>query len=126
MPYPFPSFGGFNFQRSEYPIFGTDQGWNISPSYQRSRPLGSAIDVIVTSSIGSADRSFECYLTPERYQQLFNMVNTRAVFTDWDRPTPDSRNAFLSEISRVDEAYSNMKAGPTVRKFRTRVALVSA
>lgn len=125
--YPWPSFGGFQFHRDETAVYGTDTGWNIAPNYSRQRPLGSAIDAITTLSIGSAERSFEAYLTPERFQILFSMINTKAVFTDWTRPTPDSRNAFLSDVTQVNTGvFSYKRNGPITRKILARIALVSA
>lgn len=124
--YPWPSFGGFQFTRAETAIFGTDQGWALTPSYSRSRPLGSSTDVITTLSIGSADRTFECYLTQDRFTILLSLLNTKALFTDWKRPTPDSRSAFLSEVTQIDEGYSQVYTGPAKRLIRTRIVLISA
>lgn len=124
--YPFPSFGGFQFKREETAVYGTDTGWNIVPAYSRQRPLGSAADAITTMSIGSADRSFELYLTPERFQILLSLINTKALFTDWNRPVPDSRNAFLAEVTQINTGLYSYK-GPNgiTRKILARVALVS-
>ena len=124
--YPFPSFGGFQFKRDETAIWGTDIGWAKTPAYNRQRPLGSAADVTVALSIGSAERSFEINLTPTRFAALEQMLNTRAIFTDWGRPTPDSRMAFLSEVIPVEDIVSHIPNGIDRRKRHVRIVLVSA
>lgn len=127
MPYPWASFGGFIFTREEHSIWGTDAGWFLSPSYARSRPLGSNYDVIAALSIGSAERSFEIILSAARLQALVTFTNTKQLFTDWGRPIPDSRQAFISEVVPLEELVSDSKrTGTRVRKYRTRIALVSA
>lgn len=127
MSYPWPSFStDFLFQRDEQPIFGTDTGWARAPSYSRSRPLGSATDSIVVLAIGSAIRSFECYLSPDRFDTLEGYINTSASFTDWERPTPDSRDAFLLQITPLDpDVRVVCSDGVTRKRIRTRVDLVS-
>lgn len=127
MPYPWPSLGAFRFTREETPIYGTDIGWQATPSYSRQRPLGSTVDVITTLSIGSYERSFEVFLSQERFDAFFTLLNSSALFTDWKRPVPDSRQAFLSEVSRVEQAgYGRKPNGLYKPKIRTRVVLVSA
>lgn len=126
MPYPWPSYGGFRFKRDENAIWGTDNGWALAPNYNRQRPLGSASDVITTLSIGSAERTFECYLTIERFNALQGLLNTKALFTDWARPTPDSRQAFLSEVTPVEESFGIKPDGLVKRKRRVRITFVSA
>ena len=125
MAYPFAGFGSMLFPREEMPIFGTDMGWNRSPSLSRARPLGSATDSIVTLAIGSAVRTFELYLYPARFAQLQALVNTSAAFVDWERPTPDNRQAFLSKVEQVAWVASLCSDGTTEKKIRTRVELIS-
>lgn len=124
--YPWPSFGGFLFYREETPIFQTDQGWVNSPSYSRQRPLGSGSDVISALAIGSAERTFEVYLTPQRFNGLLMLLNSKGLFTDWDKPVPGSRMAFLSEIVPIEEAFGIQPTGLTQRKRRVRLTFVSA
>lgn len=124
--YPWPSFGGFQFKPTEHEIWATDVGWVRTPSYSRDRPLGSDTDVIIALSIGSADRSFELILTPARFDALEQLMNTTAIFTDWGRPIPDSRLAFLTEVSAIEDVISYSRDGTAIRKRRTRVALASA
>lgn len=124
--YPWPSFGGFLMKREEHIIYGTDTGWVLTPNYQRTRPLGTSTDVIITLSIGSKERSFEVNLSLARYNQLEAMVNTTALFTDWNRPIPDSRQAFLASVSPVDpEVVSYKPEGIYNRKIRTKITLVT-
>lgn len=124
--FPWPSIGAFLFTREEQPIFGSDSGWSRSPSYENSRPLGSATDSIVTLAIGSAVRQFECYLSPARFGALEALQNTSDTFTDWERPTPDSRGAFLRRVSVLERDIAvTCSDGTTRRRWRTLVELVS-
>ena len=125
MPYPWPSFGSFLFARDETPIWGSDQGWRRSPTYARRRPLGSATDSVLTLAIGSADRSFELYLSPSRLAILEALVNTSALFTDWERPTPDSRTALLSLVEPLEWLAVACTDGTTQKRVRVNVVLVS-
>jgi len=126
MSYPWAGFGTFLFARDEQPIFGSDTGWDRDPSYSEQRPLGSAIDSIVTMALGSARRSFACYLSPDRFDALEALVNTAAAFTDWKRPTPDSRSAFLETLHPVDQYVMVVCSdGVTRRRIQATVALVS-
>lgn len=122
--YPYPSFGGFQFHKDE--SWYSDTNWVKIPSYQRSRPLGSATDVAIALSIGSAERSFELYLTPTRFSQLEGMVNTTAQFTDRGRPIPDSRQAFLTEVTPNQDVYSYQPTGIVGRKIPTKVTFITA
>lgn len=124
--YPWPSFGAFTFQRDEMPLFGTDVGWILQPAYSRKRTLGSASDTVVVTSLGSRERSFECYLEPDRFRQLELLVSTQASFTDWNRPLPDERQAFLTLVEPVGNVAMVCTDGVTRRKIRTRVAMISA
>ena len=121
--YPFPSFGGFQFKKEE--SWHTDTNWSKSPSYQRSRPLGSATDVAIALSIGSSERTIETYLSPERFAQLEGMLNTTALFTDRGRPIPDSRQAFLLEVIPSQEMYSYAPTGIVGRKIPTKITLIT-
>lgn len=127
MPYPWFSAGGFRFRREEMPIYGTDTGWLRTPSYNRQRPLGTSVDVVNAIAIGSAERSFEVNLTPARYAVLESLLNTQFLFTDWRRPIPDSRNAFLSEVAgTIQDQIGHRPDGIPQRKIRTRISLISA
>jgi fructose-1,6-bisphosphatase/inositol monophosphatase family enzyme len=125
MAYPWAGFGAFLFQREEWPLPDTDTGWNRSPSINRSRPLGSATDDIVALAIGSAERSFECHLSPSRYAALEALVNTTNSFTDWSRPIPDSRSAYLAKVTQLAWVAALCSDGSTERKIRARIELVS-
>lgn len=127
MPYPWPSFGSFRFSREERAIFDTDEGWERQPAISQQRPLGSAIDSIVTLAIGSASRTFECRLTPARFTALEALLTTTALFTDWDRPTPDSRQAFLRAVTPLDrtDVLICRNDGSTPNTVRVRVELIS-
>lgn len=125
MSYPWPSLGGFQFYREETPIWGTDAGWVSTPSYNRQRPLGSGNDIINALSIGSAERTFEVYLTPQRFNSLQILLNSKALFTDWDKPVPGSRMAFLSEVTPLENAIGYYPDGIHKRKRRTRITLIS-
>lgn len=125
MAYPFAGFGSFLFQRDEWPLPGTDTGWNRSPSISRSRPLGAATDDIVALAIGSAERNFECHVTPARFAALEALVNTSGAFIDWGRPTPDSRTAYLQRLTQLGSVAAICEDGQTRRKVRVRLELVS-
>lgn len=121
MGYPWPSFGTFQFKREESAHFETDAGWVLAPSFVQQRPIGSTVDNVFAVSIGSATRSFEITLTRTRFLELQQFLNTTAVFTDWNRPQPDTREAFLSEVTPLEQV-SNVAL---VRKLRVRISLVS-
>ena len=125
MSFPWSGFASFLFTREEIPIFGTDMGWQRLPSIDRTRPLGSATDSIVTTAAGSATRSFEIYLSPTRLAALEALVNTTATFTDWERPTPDSRSAFLRALLNLERLAVKCNDGTTRQRFRVRVELIS-
>lgn len=127
MSYPWPSFGGFKFKREEHILWGSDSGWALAPSIAVGRPHGSATNVITTLAIGSAERTFEINLSVARFSALQLLLNSKAVFTDWGRPLPDSRMAFLSTVTPTDpELISNNPNGIANRKIRTKIALISA
>lgn len=126
MGYPFPSLGGFNFYRYETAIYGSDTNWAKSPSYNSQRPLGSATNVSIALAIGSSERSFDVYLTQERFNALESLINTRVTFTDWKRPTPDSRVVFVTQVTPAEEGWSFKPTDRANRKIRTRVSLVTA
>jgi hypothetical protein len=114
VPYPWPSFGGFLFQKNEEALWESDAGWVPAPTYDRQKPLGSATDVITALSIGSLERTFEIVIAPDRYRALFTMLNSAAVLTDWERPIPDSRPAFLTELTPLNSTIST-RIAPTGR-----------
>lgn len=125
MAYPWPGFSSFLFRRDEQPLFQTDTGWNRRPSISRARPLGSATDSLVTLAVGSAVRSFECYLSPSRFAALEALVNTSEAFTDWERPTPNSQSAFLLRVTQMEWLAVLCDDGVTRKRIRARVELVS-
>ncbi len=128
MSYPWPSFGGFHFQKNERPIPKSDSGWNVVLSVTEQRPLGTATSSIVVMAVGSQRRRFECYLSPNRFATLQALLNTTAAFTDWDRPTPNSRQAFLRSVVQLDRTpvlESRCPDGVTPNSVRARVELVS-
>lgn len=126
MGYPWPGFGTFKFAREEQPIFGTDTLWGRSPSYSRARPLGATVDSVVTMAIGSAVRTFECYLSPDRFDELEALVNTSGSFVDWKRPFPDSRDAFLLQLTIIDpDVRVVCSDGVTRQRVRTKLDLMS-
>lgn len=125
MAYPWPGFDTFLFTRDEAPITGSDTGWNQAPSYARSRPLGGTSDSIVTLAIGSAERTLEVFLSPDRFAALAALVNTSATFTDWERPTPDSRSAFLTSLQQQEFVAVRCSDGSTQKRIRTAINLVS-
>lgn len=127
MPYPWASFGGFMFRKEEQPIWGTDVGWNLQPTVARVRPLGTSTDVTTVLSIGSAERSFELWMTIDRYNALKTLMTTRALFTDWLRPVPDSRQAVLMEVTPLADGFGNsVVENSMARKKQVRITLVSA
>ena len=129
MSYPFAGFSTLLWTREEMPLPGTDVGWVRTPSYSRVRPLGSARDSIVTLAVGSAERSWELYLTPTRLTAHEAVVNSTATLVDWDRPVPDQRSAFLTRVEPLEfvaVACRDEGALPgTARRIRTRLTFVS-
>ena len=125
MAYPFAGFGSFLFRDSERPMVDTDTSWAVKPTIARSRPLGSATDNIRTMAIGSAERSFELRMDEDRYATLQALINTVGAFTDWTRPTPDSRQAYLANATIVAHVASISRTGKGHRKYRVRVELIS-
>lgn len=126
MAYPWPSFGSFTFKRSESALWGTDVGWALSPTIAQTRPIGSVKDHIVATAIGSRARSFEINLETDRQAQLESLINTTAVLTDWERPVPDSRPAFLVSVEPVDRfLHQASQSGQTTFARRFRVTFVS-
>ena len=115
-------FGGFTFTAEESPAPGADSGWLAELKLDRNSPLGSARDSIVTLAVGSATRALELYLTLARYAALRALVNTVAIFTDWEA-APDSRSAFLAGVNPVD--YAGPWAGEAANTIRVRVELIS-
>lgn len=103
--YPWASFGEMKFRREETAQWETDAGWVMTPTYMQQKILGSMVDYIVATGIGSATRTFEMILEPDRYELLRSKLNTTAQFTDWTRPLPDSRMAFLSEVTLMTNIF---------------------
>lgn len=127
MPFPWPSFGSYLFRKTEQPVWGTDVGWVNSPTTSRNRPVGSTSDVITAISIGSAERTFELWMSVTRYENLRGLMNTRALFTDWLRPIPNSRNAYLADVIPVSDGFSyDPFEDRTVRKKLVRVTLITS
>lgn len=125
MAYPFAGFGAFLFQNDERPLEDSDSFWTLNPSLSRSRALGSTKDRIVTTSIGSAERDWEAHFEPSRFATLTGMINTQGTFTDWTRPTPDSRTAFLANVTQVRSVAFLCTDGVTRRKIRAKIQLIS-
>lgn len=113
------------FRSHEHAIWGTDAGWTRLPSYARQRILGSSSDVITTLAIGSAERSFEVVLTPDRFNSLELLLSTKGLLTDWSNPTPDSRMAVLTEIVAIEDVISDIPTGIAGRKRRARLTFVT-
>jgi hypothetical protein len=131
MGYPWPSFGTFQFKRTETAHFETDAGWVLAPTYAQQRPIGSTVDNIIAISIGSASRTFECNLEQSRLNELQSRLNTQATFTDWVRPLPNSRPAFLTEVTPLERfIHVSKSTDPAINgtfqiEYRVRVTLIS-
>lgn len=124
--WPWPSLGGFQFKREEQPVYGTDLGWVQNPVYIRQTPLGSGGDTIVTTALGSMERNFEVYLSEDRFAILKAMANASYLFTDWSKPRPDSRQAFLSSVIQQDIGlHAKPDTNQTYKVSRVRVSLLS-
>lgn len=100
--FPWAGFGTIRFKRHEAPIIGTDTGWNANPKFAESTPTGAIRNDIVTLSIGSETRSFEQYMDPDRVTAYKALINTSHVLTDFDRPSPVQRQAFLRNVREVE------------------------
>jgi len=127
MPYPFASFGAFYFQRSEWPLDGTDSGWNYEPKRSIRQALGSSRDDILLLAVGSQMRQFECLLSPARLATLRGLLGTTALFTDWERPTPTSFNAYLANATQTESVAVMCRdaLGVTQKRLRVKVELIS-
>ena len=123
MAFPFAGFGPFLFKNDERPIDDSDSDWNPNPTYQRSRSLGTRHDRIQAQSIGSFDRSFEMLFEPSRFSQFQALINTQNTFTDWTRPTPDTRTATLLNVRQIRDVAVICSDGATRRKIRAIVTL---
>lgn len=124
--FPWPSFGSFQFKKTETAHWETDSGWALAPTYSQTRPIGSNKDHIIAVAIGSATRSFEVNLEQDRFNILQGMLNTVAEFTDWTRPIPSSRQAFLTEVVPVEQlVHLAPEGGSFNRELRVRISLVS-
>lgn len=124
--YPWPSFGTFLFTKDETPMPGSDVGWIQAPQRVRQTPLGSARDVIALTAYGSSERSFEVLLTYDRLQELKALVDTEEQFTDWRRPVPLARTAYLSGVDQSEELLTACPTPETQgKKWRTRISLIS-
>lgn len=125
--FPWFSFGAFLFQATEQPIFGSDTDWVNTPTISRQRPLGATADAILSLGIGSADRTWEAYFTPDRFTSLLPSLSTSALLTDWRRPTPDSRSAVLVGLEQVeaDDIAVQSAYATTQRRIRARLSFVS-
>lgn len=124
MPYPWPSFGSFTWLFDEKALDGIGGQWKRKPSIERIRPLGSGTDSILVMAVGSSERQFECYLSPDRFLTLEALANTVATFTDWDRP-PDSRSAYLESVEGGAFVPVICSDGITRRRIRTTVSFLS-
>jgi hypothetical protein len=102
MPYPWPSFGTFQFNATEKPSIEDDSGWVVSITAAKGRALGAVSDSITVMALGSRTRNFSIYLAEDRLAQLQALIGSVAAFCDWSRPTPDSRNAFLDTVEQGD------------------------
>jgi len=128
MPYPFASFGAFYFTKQETALPGTDSGWNSTNTKLSIRsPLGSARDDILLLAVGSQTRQFECLLAPARLVTLRALLGTVALFTDWERPLPNSFDAYLANATQSDPVAVLCRdaGGVTQKRFRVRVELIS-
>lgn len=103
MPYPWPSFGSFQFNASERPPIDGDTGWVVGITAQKGRALGALTDSVTVMALGSRTRNLEIYLAEDRLAELQALVGTTAAFCDWTRPTPDSRQAFLESVEQGNE-----------------------
>lgn len=98
--YPFPSFGTFLFKEDLDNT--TDTWWNRESKATFRRFLSdypNDLSYVRPVERGNGLRSFEMQMTLARVTELQNNYqNTLAVFTDWQRPTPDSRYAWLKTV----------------------------
>lgn len=124
--YPWASFGNIMWERTERPLYRTDTDWKITPVRDQSVNLGSSSDSIVTLGIGSRVRSWEMYLTPARLAAHQALIGTTDTMTDWDRPTPDSRSAYLANVEPLDRDVAVVCGdGTTLRKIRARITFIT-
>ena len=131
MTYPWPSFGSsFTFRREEQPVPGTDTWWSRQAEVRRFRPLGTAVtdpDVVMRQSSGSAQRSFECWMDPDRFDTLAALTGSVDTFTDWGRPTPDSRSAcLLAAVVQGEGIFPCGQDGASGKRFRVQLSWLAA
>lgn len=125
MAYPHAGFGNFLFQPEERPEVGSDSGWKLKPTVQKSLPGGANKHDLQVMAIGSSERSFEILLSRERIDDLEASLATTELFTDWSEPIPDSREAFLMLVDPGDEVRVRCPDGTTAWRRRTTIELVS-
>ena len=131
--YPWAGYDGLgNFKRAEMPLFGTDKGWNYSPQIDYGKVLGAAREDVAVLGLGSARRSWEMHMEPDRFATLQALIGTFGTLTDWTRPTPDSRAVVLAQVEQVDPEVGQGGCDTSVstpahasRKIRVRVDWVS-
>lgn len=132
MAYPWPSFSTFQWGRAEAPIYGTDTGWQVQPSYARNKVLGGISDSILVMARGSMERRFSCYLSEPRFAELQALVGIADSFCDWTRPTPTARAAVLMTADATETVETGNSDGqkdadnrPLTRRRKVDVTFVS-
>lgn len=132
MAYPWPSFSTFQWTKAESPVYGSDTGWQLQPSFARNKVLGGLADSILVLTRGSMERRFTCYLSEPRFAQLQALVGVSGSFCDWTRPTPDSRAAWLMAADAGDTVETGNIDGqkdadnrPLTRRRKVEVTFVS-
>lgn len=128
MPYPWPSFGTFQFNATEKPSIDDDSGWVVSITTAKTRALGALTDSITLVALGSRSRSFSIYMAEDRLAALQALVGTSAAFCDWTRPTPDSRQAFLDAVEQGDSIIrvgNSRGLSQSDQRRKVRVSLTS-
>lgn len=132
MAYPWPSFSTFQWSKAEAPVYGSDTGWQVVPSYARNKVLGGLADSVVMLARGSLERRFACYLSEPRFAQLQALIGVGDTFCDWTRPTPDSRPAVLMAADAGETVQTGNSDGQKdadnralTRRRRVEVTFVS-
>lgn len=130
--YPWPSFGSFTFTHTESPVLGSDTGWNRSSSHAEIRPVNLGPQdpsYIKPQQRGNAERSWECYMLYSRIATLQGYQNLVSTIVTWDRPTPDTRTAYLKNVQFIERDIVSRRcqvAGRIEQVARIRLEFVES
>lgn len=98
---PWAGFSTMLWQRNEMPLQNTDTLWTPTAIIDDAHPLGAAKDDIQLLGF-TFKRQFEAYWEPSRHALLVALIGTIGLYVDWQRPVPDSRQAYFESITTLE------------------------